>query len=404
MGRVLTGGRRGWRALVVVLVAAGGVVGSAPPAGAHGERSQAAFLRTQTIAFWDVRFSTTRLRVGEPLEVTGKFRVMEDWPETLALPETAFLTVVAPGPVFLVKDRQIDGRFAPQSITPHQGRVHDFRMRLLARRDGHWHVHPSLAVKKAGALIGPGQWVDVEKGDGPFRNVVALENGRQADLEHYGLSTLLTWHALWVVIGVVFVVYWLLTPRRRLISQMARIQADPENQQWSFMRDRRDIRFSVVIGLLTLGLIAAGVIYANRDWPGTIPLQVRKTNLPGVDLNGQVEARVAEPARFDATHDEMQMTIEVANREAMALSLDRFAMADLSFARQGDAVLVVDGPAVINPGETRRVAVRLRSPLWTAERLVPAKEVDVQLAGVVLFSGPGGAERVAEVSFPVFRA
>lgn len=400
MGR---GQSRPWRAVAMLLVGAASVVGAATPAWAHGERSQASFLRTQTIAFWDVRFSATTVKVSQPLEVTGKFRVMEDWPEALPLPETAFLSVIAPGPVFLVKDREIDGRFAPQSIVPHQGTVHDFRIQLLARKAGHWHVHPSLAVKKSGALIGPGQWIDVEKGDGTFHNVVALGNGKQADLEKYGLGTLVTWHALWVVVGVVFVVYWLLTPRRRLISQMARIQADPENRQWSFMSDRRDIRFSAGIGLLTLGLIGAGVVYANRDWPGTIPLQVRRTDLPGVNLNGQVEARVAEAARFDAARNEMALTVDVANREAMPLSLDRFAMADVSFARQGDSELVIDGPAVINPGENRKIVVRLRSPQWTAEHLVPDKEVDVALGGLFLFSGGAGNERVAEVSFPVFR-
>lgn len=176
------------RALVpaLILCAAAGLL-SPGKAWAHGERSQVPFLRTQTIAFWDVGFSRTRLEVGERLEVTGKFRLMENWPQALPEPTTAFLTVISPGPVFLMKDRIIDGRFVPQSISPQKGRVHEFRMDLLARRAGRWHIHPSLAVKKAGPLIGPGRWIEVEEGSRPFRNVVALENGEKANLENHNL-------------------------------------------------------------------------------------------------------------------------------------------------------------------------------------------------------------------------
>ena len=389
--------------LALALLAAAGVL-SPTEAEAHGERSQVPFLRTQAISFWDVGFSTTRLEVGEHLQVTGKFRLMENWPQALPEPETAFLTVISPGPVFLMKDRIIDGRFVPQSITPRKGRVHEFRMDLLARRAGRWHVHPSLSVKKAGPLIGPGRWIEVEEGSRPFRNVVALENGERANLESHNMGSLLGWHSAWVVLGVLFVGYWALLPRRRLISQMARLHADREGRQWSFMSERRDVRFSALVGVLTLALIGAGVVYARAQWPGTIPIQVRNSRLTGTDLGGSVQAQVPKPARFDGS--QMDVTVEVANREAEPLSVDRFALADLSFAPGDDGnVLVIDGSTVIGPGETRALRMRLRSPLWVEEQLVPVgKEVDVQLAGILLLSDGEGTERVAEVTFPVLGA
>jgi hypothetical protein len=93
-----------------------------------------------------------------------------------------------------------------------------------------------------------------------------------------------------VVLGVLFVAYWALLPRRRLISQMARIQADREGKQWSFMSERRDVRFTALVGVVTLALIVAGVVYAQAKWPGTIPLQVRN-------------ARPCAPARECQRHD-----------------------------------------------------------------------------------------------------
>jgi methane monooxygenase/ammonia monooxygenase subunit A/methane monooxygenase/ammonia monooxygenase subunit B len=394
----------GKAAALALAVCATAAMLSPTRAEAHGERAQVPFLRTQAIAFWDVAYSRTHLEVGERLQVTGKFRLAENWPITLPEPETAFLTVISPGPVFLMKDRVIDGRFVAQSITPQKGRVHEFSMELQARRAGRWHIHPSLAVKKAGPLIGPGRWIEVEEGEASFQNVVALENGKDADLENHSLGSMLGWHGLWVLLGALFVVYWAFLPRRRLVSQMAQLHADREAKQWSFMSERRDIRFSAVVGAVTLAVLAAGVAYAHSAWPGTIPIQVRNARLVGADLGAAVEANPSGPARFDGS--QMDVTVELTNRESVPLSLERFVLADLSFAPGDDRrTLVLDGPTVLGAGESRAVRLRLRSPLWVEEQLVPVgKEVDVQLAGILLLSDGNGDERVAELSFPVLPA
>jgi methane/ammonia monooxygenase subunit B len=54
---------------------------------AHGERAQEGFLRMKTAAWQDVRFSSNEVKQGESLVITGKVKVLEAWPATLASPE-----------------------------------------------------------------------------------------------------------------------------------------------------------------------------------------------------------------------------------------------------------------------------------------------------------------------------
>jgi len=42
------------------------------PADAHGEKSQAAFLRMRTLNWYDVKWSKTNVTVNEEYEITGK--------------------------------------------------------------------------------------------------------------------------------------------------------------------------------------------------------------------------------------------------------------------------------------------------------------------------------------------
>ena len=71
-----------------LVIAVAAVALSAPVVMAHGERAQELFLRMRSFLFYDVQWSTDRVRVGEEVTGTGKFHVFEDWPESLAKPRT----------------------------------------------------------------------------------------------------------------------------------------------------------------------------------------------------------------------------------------------------------------------------------------------------------------------------
>src|SRR3977135_1639002 len=90
-----------WLSLGIVVAA---MCATAVAASAHGERSQEGFLRVETVAFSDVKFSTLGVRQGQELTITGRATILEVWPTSLAEPKVGYLNVDAPGPVMLMQD------------------------------------------------------------------------------------------------------------------------------------------------------------------------------------------------------------------------------------------------------------------------------------------------------------
>ncbi len=112
-------------------------------------------MRSSTAVLYDVTFSDTEVAVGERFTVSGTVRIMRSWPQhTVGPPETGFLSVIAPGPVVAVERREMNGVVTPQAVYIEKGATYDFRLDLVARRAGSWHVHPSFAVEGVGTLVG----------------------------------------------------------------------------------------------------------------------------------------------------------------------------------------------------------------------------------------------------------
>jgi len=83
----------------IVLAVAAGIY--SPMASAHGEKSQPAFMRMRTIQWYNLKWSTDKLKVNDEMTVSGNFHVFEGWPQTVAKPEVSFLNIGIPGPVFV---------------------------------------------------------------------------------------------------------------------------------------------------------------------------------------------------------------------------------------------------------------------------------------------------------------
>src|ERR1700694_1323752 len=141
-----------WLSIGTVLAA---LCATAAAASAHGERSQEGFLRMETVAFSDVKFSTLALRQGQELTITGRATILEVWPPSLAGAKLGDPTVDAPGPVMLMQDRLINGVETPDAFLVTKGASYAFKLMLVGREPGRWHVHPTLALEGAGSLIGP---------------------------------------------------------------------------------------------------------------------------------------------------------------------------------------------------------------------------------------------------------
>ena len=100
-----------------------------------------------------MHISPTTIKVGEPVTITGTVKILETWPYTLDPPQTAYITPVVPGPVFaLVDRRRSTATTTPGSIFVDKGGIYHFKMVMMGRNPGHWHVHPGIAIQGTGTL------------------------------------------------------------------------------------------------------------------------------------------------------------------------------------------------------------------------------------------------------------
>src|SRR5690349_18016599 len=149
------------RIWTLVLILAFALTVSVSKVWAHGEAGDQPFLKNMTTAFYDVSISPSEVEIGQPVTVTGKVKVLETWPQTLKDPDVAAIVPVVPGPVFALKDRTINGQPAVGSFFAEKGGIYEFKLTLLGKEPGKWHVHPGIAVSGTGTLVGPGEWVTV---------------------------------------------------------------------------------------------------------------------------------------------------------------------------------------------------------------------------------------------------
>src|SRR5438270_4831468 len=180
---------------------------------AHGEAGDEPFLKDLTVAFYDVAISPPQVQVGEPVTITGSVRILETWPYSLDPPESAYITPVVPGPVFALKERTVNGQPAPDAFFVEKGGIYQFKMVMLGRNPGRWHVHPGIAIKGTGTLVGPGEWVTVQPSAAKFVFPVTLLSGQTINLNSYKGGFVWWWSFAGFLIGVAWMLYWTLTHR-----------------------------------------------------------------------------------------------------------------------------------------------------------------------------------------------
>lgn len=396
--------RRGLSLATVVVVAFLAAFLGTGTANAHGENVQPPTLRTSTVQFYDVEFSKRDVAVGDRFTISGNFFVSRRWAEAVVNPDMTQLTVVAPGPVVLVEDRRIGGKFMPQNMRLEKGKSYNFSMDLVARRPGTWHVHPMISVEGAGPLIGPGVDIAVaESGAASFANFsnpAELSNGERVDLESYNRDTAVLWHLLYIVPAVLFLLYWLRKPLMPRLVAIATGEREPDDYI-----TKRDVKVTVLAGVVILAITGASFVYSQMAWPGQIPLQEKPTASPIGTVAGQtVTAEVLEPGRFSAGQDTVEFKVRLRNAGTETLDLSEFTTANTLFtARPGASsdTLKISGPSSLGPKETADVTLRLASKAWAQQNLVPERETTSDVGGILIFATPGGGTEIAEVNAPV---
>jgi len=373
-------------------------IGNTPAAYAHGERAQEAFLKMKTAAFFDVKFTTDHVKQGEPVTITGTVKILETWPKTLAEPEVGFLGVAAPGPKLFMTERTVNGVPTPGSVFIKKGGTYDFKIVLEGREVGRWHIHPIIAVQGSGALIGPGEWITVDAVPGYTKSLTLLD-GQTVDFESYGKWFVIGLSVLGFALGVWWMIYW--TWSKPTVTRLAVTNHLALNDDGSGvgMITKKDHRFVNLVAAITVVFLAGGWAYSAQAYPTRIPQQVIRFQPPALADEPVLAKAEAKAARFNVDTDTLTLDVQVTNVSTKPIQLADFTTAAFKFANQAsgvkaDHVLTVQPDGAIAPGETKTLKVTMADSIWTSDRLMPLRESQMDVAGVLTFTAGGQSQRV----------
>ena len=383
----------------------------APTASAHGEKSQAAFMRMRTIHWFDLNWSKEEVAVNDTMTVSGKFFVFAGWPETVDKPEISFLNVGIPGPVFIRAGSWIGGQLVPRSVSLELGETYEFKVLLKARRPGDWHVHSMMNVKGGGPIIGPGKWVTVTGSMSSFVNPITTLTGETIDLETYNLGNTYFWHALWYGIGILWVAYWARKPMfvPRLIA------VDSGKADTLITAADKKVTLGFAVG--TIALIASSMASTNEKFPITTPLQAGLLRgMKTIEMPVPTVAVKIEDATYRVPGRAMQMTMTITNNGDSAVRLGEFNTAGVRFLDPAvsqdesgypDDLLAEEGLTVsdnsaLAPGQSKTVQVTASDAAWEVYRLADLiYDPDSRFAGLLFFYDEAGNRQMVTIDAPL---
>jgi methane/ammonia monooxygenase subunit B len=374
---------------------------------AHGEAGDEPFLKDLTTAFYDVKISPTAIHVGEPVTITGTVRVLDTWPYTLDPPQTAYITPVVPGPVFALQDRTVNDQSAPGSFFVERSGVYKFKMVILGREPGRWHVHPGIAIQGTGTLIGPGEWVEVQPAASKFKFPVALLSGQTIDLDNYQGGFVWWWSFAGFLIGVAWMLYWTLV--HRTVTNLAvttQIGPNEDAPDIGLITPRDQMWMNVLAGL-TVALLIVGWFYAAGRYPVRLPQQTDWFAPKPLPADEKLAEVTPEGASWNDGTDTLIMKVQAKNISSSPITVKEYIMAMTTFVNGTAEEQAAAGPhdfvgqlevepnTPIPPGETRELTLKISNPVLSDERLIPTRDPQQFIAGLLRFQNASGGEQFA---------
>ena len=383
----------------------------APTASAHGEKSQAAFMRMRTIHWFDLNWSKEEVVVNDTMTISGKFFVFSGWPETVDKPDISFLNIGIPGPVFIRAGSWIGGQLVPRSVQLELGETYEFKVLLKARRPGDWHVHTMMNVKGGGPIIGPGKWVTVTGSMSSFTNPITTLTGQTIDLETYNLGNTYFWHFAWYGIGLLWLAYWCRKPL--FVPRFLAIEAGKADS----LITGTDKKVALGFGVGVIAIVAMSMASTNESYPITTPLQAGLLRgIKSIDMPVPTVAVNIEDATYRVPGRAMQMTMTITNNGDSAIRLGEFNTAGVRFMDAAvaqdetgypDDLLAEEGLTVsdnspIAPGQSRTIQVTASDAAWEVYRLADLiYDPDSRFAGLLFFYDESGNRQMVTIDAPL---
>ena len=379
---------------------------------AHGEKAQEAFLRMQTVAFFDTKFATDKpepgditLKQGEEWTVEGTMKILETWPKTIDEPEVGYIGVTTQGPVSIMTGRVVNGKDTPHSIYLGRGDVFNYKMTLQGRLVGRWHVHPIIGVQGAGSVMGPGRWLTVKEAPGGFSFPLTLMNGETVDVENYGISLVWTLNLLGLVLGLWFMWHWTV-PRATVTRLMINLKIGMHDTGDDFgLIQPKDYKVMDILAVLTIVLLIGGYWYGAATYPGGIPQQVIRFEPPKAHEDPNfVKVSATQQAKYDVAEHNLVLPFEVTNTGSSPMTVTGFNTSTLVFSSNsssGGRQVNVEPSDAIYPNETKSLTLSMRDTVWEEERMMPIGEALMSVTGVVTFENQDGQKNRITVQMPL---
>jgi methane/ammonia monooxygenase subunit B len=335
---------------------------------------------------------------GQEVTITGTAKVLETWPKTLPDPETAFINVETPGPAFLVKDRVINGQEAPASFYIERGGVYNYKLTLVGRVPGTYHVHPTFAVRSAGTLIGPGQYIRVTKSAAGFSNPVQLYNGKTVNLESYGLGwPVMGFSVLTFALGMVWLLWWIVPkPTVSRLAVTSQLSVNDDGGEAVGLITRRDHRAMNVIMLAAVLLLAGGWIWQAVAFKTKIPQQVDRFRIESAAQPATFATATLNKITYDRKARSLTMDVQAVNQGKTPMELRAVHFANLVFlpgASSNTATLPgVDGTFELSPGgqvapgAPQGLTLTIRGRTLSLNDLVPTGTANGNMTAVLEFA------------------
>jgi len=386
------------------------------PAIAHGERATEPYIRTRTIHWYDVTWSTDKLKVNDTVTVQGKFHLLNDWPDAVSKPHLVFLSNASPGAVLTRVESYINDVPAQQSTRNLEiGRDYDFKLVMKGRKPGRWHLHPVLSVHGAGPIVGPGEWVTVDGSEADFKQPVTTLHGIKIDdLQTFGVARVQMWQLGFGLIAAAWLLWWLRRPL--IISRWLALQKGRED----LLVTRTDDKVAAGMLVLVLLVVIVGYTGTIAEFPQLVPLQGGSLYTPPLPEPRKAVAVKLKRAEYDVPGRSMRLSMEMTNNSDQPLGIGEFTTANLRFVNKNLPAalaainptfprelipgngLLVDSRAPLAPGETRLVKLEATDAAWELERLVSfLTNVDSRTGGLIFFYDPKGRRYISEVYGPI---
>jgi hypothetical protein len=241
---------------------------------------------------------------------------------------------------------------------------------------------------------------------GKFALPVTLLNGETIELNTYGGQFVWWWSFTGFLLGMAWMLYWTLT--KRTVTNLAvtiQLPVNDDAPDIGLITPRDHMWMNVLAGL-TVILLVAGWTYSATSYPVRWPQQTDWITPARISSGANmVEAR-SNGATFDEATDTLTLKVQVKNVAESAITVNRFIIGMATFVTGGEqeqakagpheyvGALTVEPKDAIAPGETKDLTLTISSPIFSTERLIPLKDPQQFIAGVLRFENAQGGQQL----------